>query len=221
MENGNGKAHDDVHRFLPVELTEKERAKHGDAIGAMVGRIERLQDERAGIGAAIKEAAAERDRLGKILAAGVEDRKVMCRWIEDPIHATKRLVRQDTGATLEERTMTAADRQRGLGFDGDDDKGDELGPDDDEGDDQDDELAAGAAASAGGAVGGEETIDLDDVPDDDTDDEDLDDDDVGGEDVDDALTADELREETPGEPADRAIKPEPPPIPPSAAQPNA
>lgn len=189
---------DDVFRSLPVPLTEYERAKLGDAMGACEVRIEALQERRAKIGATVKEVAAERNRLGKILDAGVENRKVACRWIEDRAHLCKSLVRQDTGEVVEERTLSGEDLQEGIAFDG-------PGEDDQDDDDQDDEDDLAAASSAEPKdAGEEETIDLDD------------------DDAEDDLDEDELEQDDDGEAeteAERETDPEPAARP--ASQPNA
>jgi hypothetical protein len=98
-------------RELPCKLTEAELLQRGDAMADAELAIDKLKDKRTKITKKIGEKRKERFELGVVIDRGEEARDVRCVWIEDFTHNCKRLVRQDTGDTVEEATMTAEDRQ--------------------------------------------------------------------------------------------------------------
>lgn len=146
---------DDVHKDLPVKLTEAELAKYGEQMGNSEAAIEKYELERKRLGDAMKAEKDTRRRIGLMLDGGTEQRKVLCRWVESIEENCKRLVRQDTGDIVDVLALTADDRQMSLESPvppGDPDETIDLDdvPDDDEDDedlDDEDEQAAPAAAA--------------------------------------------------------------------------
>ncbi len=112
---------DVVKRELPVDLSKAEKLKFGDAMAVAELAIVALQKEMVPLKAEVKEHAEERKRLAECIDSGTETRDVNCKWIEDLDHNVKRLVRQDTGDTVEEQALTAEEREGSLDFDGDGD----------------------------------------------------------------------------------------------------
>jgi hypothetical protein len=126
---------DDVHRDLPVKLTEPELLAFGDEMADCEMRIGTLKLKRKELNAKITVQRDERKRLAKLVDDGTELRKVVCRWVEDVAHQCKRLVRQDTGDVVDTQALTADDLQEDMfgdedayGDEGDDGEGDESEP---------------------------------------------------------------------------------------------
>lgn len=150
-------------RELPCKLSDADLLLRGDAMANCELAIDKLKDKRAKLSKRISEKRKERFDLAEVIERGEEVRDVRCAWIDDFTHATRTLVRQDTGEEIEQVTMTAEDRQLAM-------IADEQRP-----------------------PGSDETIDLDDVPDDDGDPDDLDDDaDLDDDDGDDGDPLDEV-----------------------------
>ena len=116
-------------RELWCELTESELLARGDSMAECELKIEQLKLKRGTIADAIKAQRAERRKLAGVIDAGKEQRDVRCVWIERFEQNCYELIRQDTGALVDTRAMTASDRQRGLGFADDE----ELGPEGEDG----------------------------------------------------------------------------------------
>jgi hypothetical protein len=114
--NGHAKTHEVEQRELSVELTEAELRERGDRMAEAELQIETLKGERRELNAAIKAQVDLRAKLAHTIDSGVEARDVRCKWIEDFDKNCWRLVRQDNGATVDTRAMTAADRQGQLGL---------------------------------------------------------------------------------------------------------
>lgn len=110
-----------IDRLLPLKLTEEELLERGDQMAAAELKIEQLSGERSMLTAKINEQKQTRAKLAHTIEAGVENRDVKCKWIGN--YATNQwlLIRQDTGAEVEARTMTSQDLQQDMGFDGEDD----------------------------------------------------------------------------------------------------
>lgn len=106
-------------RELSCELTEAELLTRGDAMADCELKIEQLKLKRSVIADQIKAQRAERRKLAGVIDAGKEQRDVRCVWIEKFEQNCFELVRQDTGAVVDTRAMTAADRQGSMGFDDD------------------------------------------------------------------------------------------------------
>lgn len=101
-------------RELICKLTDPEFQDRSDKMAAAELAIEKLKEQRKGINGQIADAAAERARLAHIIDHREEARMVACEWQDDFQRNVKRLVRPDTGAEVDTRPMTAADRQVGL-----------------------------------------------------------------------------------------------------------
>ena len=114
--NGNGNGHgkpsgEREQRELECVLTEGEFTLRSDAMADCELEIEKLKEQRKGLNGAIAAAAAERQRLAHVIETRRETRMVDCAWNEDFRQNVKRLIRQDTGAEVDTKPMTAADRQ--------------------------------------------------------------------------------------------------------------
>ena len=103
-----------VKRELPVDLSKAEKLKFGDSMAEAELAIVALKKEMEPLKAEVKDHAEERKRLAECIDSGTEKREVNCKWIEDLDHNVKRLVRQDSGDTVEEVALTAGERQESL-----------------------------------------------------------------------------------------------------------
>lgn len=131
---------DDVHKELPVKLTEAELLHYGDQMADCEMAIEKYKAERSRIGDAIRAEQGARLRLAKFIDDGTEPRRVLCRWIESISENCKRLIRQDTGEEVDVEALSAADRQMSLESPARDETIDldDVPDDDDDDDDRDD-----------------------------------------------------------------------------------
>lgn len=104
--------------MLPVRLTEAEigeRARRAALARRRVAEYESQQKAAADHWKLkIKTAEAERDELLDAIDSGVEDRAVECVEIFEWRTGLVRVTRADTGETIRERAMTAAERQPNL-----------------------------------------------------------------------------------------------------------
>jgi hypothetical protein len=116
-------------RELSCELNQAELLARGDAMADAELRIEQLKLERGAVTDQIKNEQILRRKLAGVIDSGNELRQVRCVWVEDFPKNCFRLIRQDTGAEVDQRAMSAADRQEDM-FD-DQDEG-ELNEDDEE-----------------------------------------------------------------------------------------
>jgi hypothetical protein len=127
-------------RELACELNQAELIARGDEMADAELRIEALKLERGGVTDQIKNEQILRRKLAGVIDSGKELREVRCVWVEDFPKNVFRLIRQDTGAEVDTRAMSAADRQEDM-FEEDEDQeqGANLGrthPDDDEDDEE-------------------------------------------------------------------------------------
>jgi hypothetical protein len=87
-------------------------------VGNVIAEIESLQDQlkaaSGGIKAKINDAKKKERRLGHILATGKEEREVQVKTVKDWEHKEVTMIRMDTGAEIERRTMTASEAQADL-----------------------------------------------------------------------------------------------------------
>jgi len=154
MAKGNGAVPSDdgiaIERELPCKLTDDELRMRGDAMAEAELEVDKLKAERRALNKKIFARTDERNKLAHVIDAEEEVRPVICKWIADLDHNAWNLIRQDTGDRVEQRAMTAADRQGVLPL-GPSDPGDpdgdaagqgaltidddELDGDDDDGDD--------------------------------------------------------------------------------------
>jgi hypothetical protein len=101
-------------RELACRLTETELLARGETMAEAELEIGKLKEHRKGINGAIADYSATRNKLAKVIEDGEELRMVDCVWIEDIAHNVQNCIRQDTGAQVGQRAMTAADHQLGL-----------------------------------------------------------------------------------------------------------
>lgn len=106
-----------ITRLLPCKLNEAEFVERGEEMAKCELAEEKLKAERRMVNGQIKVQVQERARLGHIIDKGEEDREVDCKWISNFATNEWLLIRQDNGAQVEARTMTASDLQGKLGFD--------------------------------------------------------------------------------------------------------
>lgn len=127
-----------IERELTCKLTEQELLERGDRMAEAELMIEGLKAKRKEVNAQIGQQVERRALLAHVIESGEEKRTVMCKWISDFASNAWRLVRQDNGAEVETKPMTAGDRQADLGLDAaeevadeDDDDGSSADEDDD------------------------------------------------------------------------------------------
>lgn len=107
-------------RDLPVPLTDRERLE----IGADIARSQQIaeqaeRDKKAAdenFKGTIESAYADVSSLTQLLRYGKKDRPVQCQIKRDYRLGQVRIIRMDTGETLEDRPMTKAERQMGMNF---------------------------------------------------------------------------------------------------------
>lgn len=110
-------------RACPVALTERERVAYGDEIAECELQVERLKAESAALSKVSREHALRRNKLSHIIDSGVEERPIDCVWRADYTAKEWRLLRCDSGSTVESRTMTGADLVQDLFSEPSDDDG--------------------------------------------------------------------------------------------------
>lgn len=110
---------DTVMKDLPVKLTGEDLERMAAHQSETEIKIEGLKDERKDLNKEIGDLEKHRNKLAHCVDSGEEERQVECHWIEDLDHNVRRLIRQDSGDVVDEQTMTAAERQEGLGLDDD------------------------------------------------------------------------------------------------------
>jgi len=137
----NGQAERE-QRELACVLSEAEHGQRADTMARCELDIEVLEQQRRGVNGQIADLRAERARLAKIIDEREERRMVECSWIEDFSTKSYKLVRQDTGETVDVRPMTAKDLQGTLNVDGPNDGDSDDGSDDDDDDDGDSDDSA-------------------------------------------------------------------------------
>ncbi len=117
MAKGNDVPNDDgiaIERELPCKLTDDELRMRGDAMADAELEVDKLKAERRAVNKKIFAATDARNKLAHVIDEELENRVVVCKWIGDFEHNAWNLIRQDTGEQVEQRTMTAADRQGSL-----------------------------------------------------------------------------------------------------------
>jgi hypothetical protein len=103
-----------IERMCPVKLTDEEVLERGARMALEELQIDELKLERKALNAKIAEHVAERSKLAHLIESGVESRPVPCHWEVNSKAELVILLRNDTGAELESRPLTAADRQLAL-----------------------------------------------------------------------------------------------------------
>jgi len=108
----------EIKETLPVKLTDADYKNLAIKMGQAGTEIAQAEDHLAAVKsqfkAKIDTAKAKSNEYASIANAGVEYRQVDCHLIKDYQHSFVRTVRLDTGEIVNERTMTTAERQRGL-----------------------------------------------------------------------------------------------------------
>lgn len=137
-------------RELACKLTDDEVKKRGKDMADAELEIDRLKEERRGLNGQIADLSTRRNKLATVIEAGEEQRTVDCVWHEDVRQNVHKLIRQDTGAQVDTRAITAADHQVGFGFDAP--ASDAADSGDDEDDEYHDDLDDAADAVAGAAL---------------------------------------------------------------------
>ena len=103
---------------LKCLLTEKEIREAGSSLARQYSRVAELEDEKKSVTSDFKAkidlATAEASILARMIQNGYEFRTVDCETIWDFDSKTVSVVRQDTGETISERTMTPDELQKGL-----------------------------------------------------------------------------------------------------------
>lgn len=118
----NGKSvNDDVslERELDVRLTHEELKARGESMSVAELKIERLKAERKRVNGLISEQVDLRNKLAHVIDTGAESRTVICKWVAFDKENRWSLVRQDTGAEVESKAMTAGDKQQPIDWAGD------------------------------------------------------------------------------------------------------
>ena len=118
MANNGKSVNDDVsiERELMVKLTDDELNIRGESMAEAELKIERLKLDRKRVNALISEQVDLRNKHAHVIDTGEESRTVICKWIAVDKENRWSLVRQDTGAEVETKAMTAADRQQPIDF---------------------------------------------------------------------------------------------------------
>ena len=103
---------------LPVQLTEDELRERGDALAANVEQTAALKEEKkaqdADINGKIKLANEITRKLSHIITMKTEDRDVECDVVKDYKANTVTTFRSDTGEQVDQRPMSAEERQEEL-----------------------------------------------------------------------------------------------------------
>ena len=107
-----------VTRSAKVPFTDMEKLEMAGKIGRETQLLaearERKKEVTSQLTADVEAHRTEVDRIGTMLANGYEYRPVECAETRDFTAARIRVTRMDTGEILEDRPMTAAERQREL-----------------------------------------------------------------------------------------------------------
>lgn len=99
-----------VSRDLPCKLTTEEKLDLLEQIGAVGGEIQDLEAKIGEINANKRPKVKERKKLERIAEKGEQVKTIMCEVHEGP-GVNIRIVRLDTGETVEQRPMTPEERQ--------------------------------------------------------------------------------------------------------------
>jgi hypothetical protein len=104
-----------VDRSLKCLLTQDEVLKAGDAVAKELNDIDRLENELASVSKSIKskiqEAQARADRNRILISNKYDYRTVVCTEVKDYTKCRVTITRDDTEELVEDRAMTADERQ--------------------------------------------------------------------------------------------------------------
>ena len=124
-------------RRIPLDVS--EIAQLGQKMAGKLGEIETLEDERKEISSQIKELKDGVKETRSELQSGRGERRIEVLELHDEERAHVYLIRTDTNEIVEDRTMTAAERQGELSYEASAEPDDLEEGDDDSDDEQDDE----------------------------------------------------------------------------------
>lgn len=109
-----------ITEILPVPLTDAEYKEFGILVSRANQEIAQAEDELKSVKSQYKSridsAEARRNEYAAIINAGHQRKQVECHLVKDFQENTITLIRLDTGDVVRTRTMTAAEKQRGLDF---------------------------------------------------------------------------------------------------------
>lgn len=109
-----------ITQILPVPITDPEYKEIGLKMGGANQEIIQAENELKSVKSQFKSridsAKTRRDEYAAIINAGHQQRQVECLEVKDFFENTITLIRLDTGEVVRTRTMTTAERQRGLDF---------------------------------------------------------------------------------------------------------
>ena len=109
-----------ITQILPVPITDAEYKEIGLKMGAANQEIIQAENELKSVKSQFKSridsAKTRRDEYAAIINAGHQQRQVECHEVKDFVENTITLIRKDNGEVVRTRTMTTAEKQRGLGF---------------------------------------------------------------------------------------------------------
>lgn len=108
----------DTELPLPVRLTLEERLQAGEEMAQALSRAEQAEKDMEALKKShkgiIDEALAEVSMQGKLLREGKKIVPVACSIVKNYRRGDIRTIRNDTGEMVNERPMTASERQAGL-----------------------------------------------------------------------------------------------------------
>lgn len=123
---------------LECALNDDELRLRGAEMATAELDIDKLKLKRSGLNGEIADLRAKCAKLAEAIDSKVEIRMVACVWIEELQQNAKRLVRQDTGETIDTRSLEVAELQTTLGgvfgdggigaLEAENDNGDEFEP---------------------------------------------------------------------------------------------
>lgn len=99
---------------LECALNDDELRARGAEMATAELDIDKLKLKRSGLNGEIADLRAKCAKLAEAIDSGVETRMVACVWIEELSQNAKRLVRQDTGETIDTRSLEVAELQTTL-----------------------------------------------------------------------------------------------------------
>jgi uncharacterized protein YodC (DUF2158 family) len=109
-----------VTEILPVPLTDAEYKEIGKMQAQANQEIAQAEDELKSVKSQFKSridsAEARRNEFASIINAGHQQKQVECHLVKDFTENTITLIRLDTYETVRTRTMSTAEKQKGLNF---------------------------------------------------------------------------------------------------------
>lgn len=108
-----------ITRNLKCVLTESELLVYGKEMAEQEKKAEEIEDEKAAVTKALGEQVKYHSQMArskaKLINDGFEFREVACDQTFDYPRGLVTVTRKDTGDVIEERAMTADERQVGFG----------------------------------------------------------------------------------------------------------